>query len=210
MATAPTTSAVIYTGPKDWDKFKDEFKTRAKGYNLWDYIDPDQNVPWPVKPTAPDMTFYPERRVRQTTQAASASSERRDTDKFNQFVIEDISAIATHAALVSYRRNVNLYTARPPRIGDGTIWHLRLGHPGPEVIGQLQSHTRGVRLKGLTTVECQACGKAKAKRQIRSEPREGAFRSGQRIAIDFTDFEEDPEGYRYVMFATDRGSEEPG
>ncbi|RYP32481.1 hypothetical protein DL768_011137 [Monosporascus sp. mg162] len=127
-------------------------------------------------------------------------------DKFDQFVIEDISATATHAALAAYRRNVNSYTARPPRIGDGTIWHLRLGHPGPEVITQLQSHTRGVRLKGPTTVECQACGKAKAKRQIRREPREGASRSGQRIAIDFTDFEEDPEGYRYVMFATDRYS----
>ncbi|RYO84351.1 hypothetical protein DL764_009346 [Monosporascus ibericus] len=78
--------------------------------------------------------------------------------------------------------------------------------PGPEVIAQLQSHTKGVRLKGPTTVECQAYGKAKAKRQIRREPREGASRSGQRIAIDFTDFEEDPEGYRYVMFATDRYS----
>ncbi|RYP87917.1 hypothetical protein DL769_000369 [Monosporascus sp. CRB-8-3] len=118
------------------------------------------------------------------------------TDKFDQFVIEDISATATHAALATYRRNVNSWTARPPRTGDGTMWHLRLGHPGPEVIARLRSHTKGVRLKGPTTVECQACGKAKAKRQIRREPREGASRSGQRIAIDFTDFEEDPEKTR--------------
>ncbi|RYP33639.1 hypothetical protein DL768_011087 [Monosporascus sp. mg162] len=75
MATVPSTSAVIYSGPKDWDKFKDEFKTRAKGYDLWDHIDPDQNVPWPVKPTAPVIASYPKRRVRQTTRATSASSE---------------------------------------------------------------------------------------------------------------------------------------
>ncbi|RYP47130.1 hypothetical protein DL768_006773 [Monosporascus sp. mg162] len=56
MATVPSTSAVIYSGPKDWDKFEDEFKTRAKGYDLWDHINPDQNLSWPVKPTAPVIT----------------------------------------------------------------------------------------------------------------------------------------------------------
>ncbi|RYP68912.1 hypothetical protein DL771_006401 [Monosporascus sp. 5C6A] len=67
MATVPSTSSVIYKGPKDWDRFKSEFQSRAYALDLWDYIDPDQSLPWPVKPIEPDITSYPKRRIRHTT-----------------------------------------------------------------------------------------------------------------------------------------------
>ncbi|RYP45703.1 hypothetical protein DL768_008002 [Monosporascus sp. mg162] len=75
MATVASTSSIIYKGPKDWDRFKGEFQSRAYALDIWDYIDPDQDNPWPVRPTEPDITSYPKRRLRQTTRATSSSSE---------------------------------------------------------------------------------------------------------------------------------------
>ena len=84
------------------------------------------------------------------------------------------------------------------------MWHLRLGHPGPEAFRHFQGHSRGVRVKGaVTTVECDACACAKAKQLIRREPRDPVLRAGTRLAIDFHDFEEDIEGYSSLMLVTD-------
>ncbi|RYO77104.1 hypothetical protein DL764_010242 [Monosporascus ibericus] len=75
MATVQSTSLVIYKGPKDWDRFKGEFQSRAYALGIWRYIDPDQDDPWPEEPTSPDITTYPKRRLRQPNRAASSSSE---------------------------------------------------------------------------------------------------------------------------------------
>ncbi|RYP42865.1 hypothetical protein DL768_010169 [Monosporascus sp. mg162] len=76
MATVPSTSSVIYKGPKDWDRFKGEFQLRAYALGIWRYIDPDPNNAWPVEPTKPNMASYLKKLVRQiTTRAASSSSE---------------------------------------------------------------------------------------------------------------------------------------
>ena len=50
-------------------------------------------------------------------------------------------------------------------------------------------------IKGITTVECDACATSKAKHQIRRFPREINEGLGKRIAIDFHDFEEDKERF---------------
>jgi hypothetical protein len=65
-----------------------------------------------------------------------------------------------------------------------------------------------VRIKGITTVECDACGISKAKRQIRRFLREisEGLGPGKRIAIDFHDFEEDEDNYNSLMLITDRWS----
>jgi len=66
--------------------------------------------------------------------------------------------------------------------------------------------SQGVRIKGITTVECDACGTSKAKRQIRRFPREINEGPGKRFAIDFHDFEEDEDKYSSLMLLTDRWS----
>jgi hypothetical protein len=63
-----------------------------------------------------------------------------------------------------------------------------------------------VRIKGITTMECEACGTSKAKRQIRRSLREISEGPGKRIAIDFHDFEEDEDKYKSLMLITDRWS----
>lgn len=47
-----------------------------------------------------------------------------------------------------------------------------------------------MRVKGITTVQCNACGRAKSRRQIRRAPRLNDEGPGERIAIDFHEYEE--------------------
>lgn len=70
------------------------------------------------------------------------------------------------------------------------VWHKRLGHPGPAAIEHLVHHSQGVRIKGITTVECDACGRSKSRRQIRRAPRINDEGPGERIALDFHSYEE--------------------
>ena len=81
----------------------------------------------------------------------------------------------TRMAFYIRRNKFNTWTERRPTPGDAMRWHLRLGHPGPQALEHLVNASKGVRLKGLKTVECEACGTSKAKRRIRREPRD--FRS---------------------------------
>ncbi|KAJ8129613.1 hypothetical protein O1611_g4017 [Lasiodiplodia mahajangana] len=127
-------------------------------------------------------------------------------DKFGQFIIEDIPWDVTKAAFGIRRNRFNSWTERPPSAASERVWHLRLGHPGPEVLNHLPGHSKGVRVKGTTSVECDACGRSKAKRKIRRQTREKPSRPGQRIAVDFLDLEPDSEGFWSAMLCTDRYS----
>ena len=77
------------------------------------------------------------------------------------------------------------------RKADAITWHKRMGHPGPQALEHLVQQSQGVRIKGIPTVKCNACGKAKLKRQIRRQPRELTEGPGERVAIDFHDYEAD-------------------
>src|SRR5947209_1389079 len=88
-------------------------------------------------------------------------------EKHNQFVLEDIPEDIDQAAFFTRRNNFNTWTKRRPKTGDALLWHSRLGHPGPQALEHLVNSSQGVRIKGITTVECNACGTSKAKRQIR-------------------------------------------
>jgi len=127
-------------------------------------------------------------------------------EKHNQFVLEDILEDIDQAAFFARRNNFNSWTKRRPKAGDALLWHLRLGHPGPQALEHLVNSSQGVRIKGITTVECDACGTCKAKRQIRRFPRKIGEGPGKRIAIDFHDFEEDEDNYNSLMLITDRWS----
>ena len=80
-----------------------------------------------------------------------------------------------------------------------------MGHPGPNTLEHLVNSVEGARIKGVTTVECEACALAKIKRQIRRQPRDlqDAPRTS-RIAIDFHDFEEDGDGFSSIALLTER------
>jgi hypothetical protein len=84
------------------------------------------------------------------------------------------------------------------------LWHRRLGHLGPGAIEHIVNCSQGVRLRGPTTVECDTYGVSKIKRQIRREPREPPERPGERLAVDFHDFQEGIGGYTSLMLVTDR------
>jgi hypothetical protein len=129
-------------------------------------------------------------------------------EKYNQFVLEDIPEDIDQAAFFTRRNNFNSWTKRKPLAGDALLWHLRLGHPGPQALEHLVNSSQGVCIKGITTVECDACGTSKAKRQIQRFPREinEGLGPAKRIAIDFHDFEEDQDGFNSLMLITDRWS----
>jgi hypothetical protein len=69
------------------------------------------------------------------------------------------------------------------------LWHKRLRHPGPAAIEHLIQQAEGVRVKGVTTVQCDACGRAKSRRQISRAPRTNEEGPGERLAINFHTYE---------------------
>ena len=101
----------------------------------------------------------------------------------------------------------NTSKRRKSRKADAITWHKRMGHPGPQALEHLVQQSQGVRIKGIPTVKCNACGKAKLKRQIRRQPRELTEGPGERVAIDFHDYEADSSTReKSQMLITDRFS----
>ncbi|RKK11109.1 hypothetical protein BFJ65_g15101 [Fusarium oxysporum f. sp. cepae] len=123
-------------------------------------------------------------------------------DLYGQYVIEYQSESFPKAAFVAHR--FSSYTKKAPLTGEAIRWHSRLGHPGPQALEHLISASQGVRIRGPTTVECDACGISKIKRQIRRAPRQSDQKAGERIAIDFHDYQEGIGGYTSQMFPDDR------
>ena len=106
------------------------------------------------------------------------------TEIYDQWVIE-----RQHDQASFYVRT-DSKTKRANQKATAILWHKRLGHPGPAAIEHLVHQSEGVRIKGVTTVECDACGRAKSRRQIRRTPRPNDEGPGGRIALDFHSYEE--------------------
>ena len=125
-----------------------------------------------------------------------------------QYVLEHIPNDLSRATFFARRNRFNTHVPRRASKALGDLWHLRLGHPGPRALEHLVNHSRGVRIKGPTTVECDDCGLAKAKRHIRRAPRHipGDLKPGACLAVDFHDYESDEKGFRALMLVTDRCS----
>jgi len=88
---------------------------------------------------------------------------REQHDESNEeYIPEDVN----RAAFFTKRNKFNTWTKRKPQRVEVLIWHLRLGHPGPQSLEHLVNSSQGVRIKGITIVECDACALAKVKRQI--------------------------------------------
>jgi hypothetical protein len=120
-----------------------------------------------------------------------------------QWILEQQEEI--HA--VFHARSINSRTKRPPQKADAMLWHKRMGHPGPAAIEHLVQQAEGVRIKGITTVKCNACGRAKTKRQIQRARRLNDEGPGERLAIDFHAYEEGSSTKeKSQMLVTDRYS----
>jgi transposase InsO family protein len=105
------------------------------------------------------------------------------------------------------RRRITSKDPRPPRKGDGKLWHCRLGHAGPMAIHKLGENSLGVKLTGPSTVQCIHCSLAKIKRQeARRSPMRDRSIPGLEIHVDWTDLEEAYDGYVRTMFITDASS----
>ncbi|KAF9733719.1 polyprotein [Paraphaeosphaeria minitans] len=123
------------------------------------------------------------------------------SEQHGQWVIESPRE-ATAAFHVRMNRS-----KRYPQRATAMQWHKRLGHPGPSAIEHLVQQSEGVRIKGITTVQCDACGRSKSKRQIRRAPRLNDEGPGERIAIDFHEYEAGSfTGERSQMLITCRNS----
>jgi hypothetical protein len=128
-------------------------------------------------------------------------------DRYDQFVLKHIPEDLDRAAFFTRRNRFNSWTQRRPRKAEAYLWHLRLGHPGPGALEHLVNSTQGVRIKGVTTTECESCTKGKMHRQDRRAPRNLTdFRPGEKLALDFHDFEPDEAGYDSLLLVVDRVS----
>jgi transposase InsO family protein len=118
-------------------------------------------------------------------------------ERFGQWVLNthkiwvldtpEFCAQPNHQALHTHKHTSS--TKKPPQRATAILWHKRLGHPGPAAIEHLMQQAQGVRIKGITTVECNSCGRAKIRRQISRAPRTNNQGPGERIAIDFHSYE---------------------
>lgn len=129
--------------------------------------------------------------------------------KYDQYVLEYIDKDVTKRSFFARRNRFNSFTQKRPQRAPAMLWHLRLGHPGPQVIEHLTSRSLGVRIKGPTTAQCEDCGVSKIKRQIRRTrryERKDPIQPFERLAIDFHDIEEDPQGFNSLVLVTERTS----
>jgi hypothetical protein len=69
------------------------------------------------------------------------------------------------------------------------IWHKRLGHLGLSALEHLVQQSEGVKITGVLTVDCDAYRRAKAKRLIRCTPRRINKALGERVLLNFHDYE---------------------
>ena len=144
---------------------------------------------------------------------------RRNKDYSILAILQDIHEQYVIDYVPLYEESPNLATAfhtiqssrtpvakRKPRPALAEIWHQRLGHPNPEALARLVNRAIGVSIKGPTTVECDQCGIAKAKRIVSRAPRHTGCKPGERIAVDFHDFEEGYDGSKSLALFTDRST----
>ncbi|KAI7772911.1 hypothetical protein LA080_013431 [Diaporthe eres] len=126
-------------------------------------------------------------------------------DIHGQYVIEH-PIHEPKATFSAWRKKHTTFTKRKPLTSEALLWHGRLGHPGPRALEHLVNTSQGVRIRGPTTIKCEACALAKITRQIRRLLREILKREGKRIALDFHDYEPGIHGYNSQLLLTCRVS----
>lgn len=112
------------------------------------------------------------------------------TEIHGQWVLEHQPLHRSVAQAALHTHTHTSRTQRRPQKASALLWHKRLGHPGPAAIEHLVHQSEGVRVKGVTTVECNSCGRAKVRRQISRAPRINDQGPAERLTIDFHAYED--------------------
>jgi Reverse transcriptase (RNA-dependent DNA polymerase) len=129
-------------------------------------------------------------------------------DQYEQFILE---ALPYEIAPSVFATRISTWsTDRRLSEADGKRWHVRMGHLGKDALEHLVRQARGVKIKGLRTIECDACAPAHMKKQVRRaladhEP-SAPF---EEVAIDWHDFKRSSKAtgeHTSVMFVTCRYS----
>jgi hypothetical protein len=119
-------------------------------------------------------------------------------------ILEDhteVEAAFPAVKVPKYRKSVK--TPRPRSVGSGNLWHLRMGHVGPQALRQLGDRSLGVQLKGPATHKCTACAGAKIHRIIsRRVPEQSPTKPFAKVHLDWTPFEESVNGFVRAMYLT--------
>lgn len=98
----------------------------------------------------------------------------------------------------SFAKSKSRKISSKPRVStaDEELWHTRLGHPGPEATEHLIKQTTGAIVKGINTIDCQACSQSKgAKRVISRRSAERPPRPFYRCSVDWVSFKQSFQGY---------------
>jgi hypothetical protein len=119
--------------------------------------------------------------LRRRNNAAVATLQER----YGQWVIEYNDVEQPQGSFATTARTQHLRQR-----AKAVIWHKRMGHLGPQALEHFVHHSEGVKIVGLPTVDCDACGRSKSKRLIRRAPREIHEGPGEQVAIDFHDYED--------------------
>lgn len=136
------------------------------------------------------------------------------SDRADQFVLEYISPNTKKYAM-NAMKTTTARLRRPAVTGTPNLWHLRLGHPGPEAIANLPANVLGAKMinagparnqRSPTTVECEGCAKGKMERQVDRAPRPRPDYPAERWAIDYFSLNEDDLGRNTLVVYTCRHS----
>ena len=156
-----------------------------------------------------DGIWWDTRPKEKTLRSANGSLVAKIKDIHNQYVLEYRQPGEKYMSPGFNDQSVftaNSSTKVRPSLATAETWHQRLGHPGPQALEHLVNASEGVRIKGIPTTKCDNCATAKIHRQIRRAVRTDHLVRGERLAVDFHDFETDRQGFNSLMLITDRFS----
>nr|CEG03241.1 unnamed protein product [Fusarium acuminatum CS5907] len=94
-----------------------------------------------------------------------------------------------------------------PRADTAYLWHIRAGHLGKDALERLVSKARGVKIKGISRIECETCATTYARRVVsrRSSERRSP-RPFWRVHWDLQDYEEGYNGCKWLLLLKDEYS----
>jgi len=86
----------------------------------------------------------------------------------HQQVIEEMedSSPTVLTAVKPWCKRLTSRESRPASIGDGMLWHARMGHPGLMSLHMLGANSLEIKLQEFKIIQCPHCSLVKIKQQI--------------------------------------------
>ncbi|EEU38468.1 uncharacterized protein NECHADRAFT_88541 [Fusarium vanettenii 77-13-4] len=103
-----TDNAVYYNDAKDWEDWQMEFRKRAEGEDVWQYIEPTSDLPWPQEPTPPNIADYQSNTIHANTE--SNSSGRSGRSQTTGSAVPQGLGDLSDAGRLSFQQHWNEYT----------------------------------------------------------------------------------------------------